>query len=132
MVIAVDFDGTIVEHAYPNIGAQIGKSIEILRYFKENLGCKVILWTCREPAAGLEEAVEYCCSRGLEFDAVNENVLEMGFLAAHKICADLYIDDRCGGRLMAGKTSNMSPDEWHLIKEQVEAYVQASIRAKFS
>lgn len=123
MVIAVDFDGTIVEHAYPGIGAPVGGALDTLKYFKEGLGCKIVLWSCREPGAGLEEAVEYCRTNKLVFDAVNENVQEMGLLAVHKICADFYIDDRGGGRLMMGRTGNMTPAEWALIRETIEAIV---------
>jgi len=122
MVIAVDFDGTIVTHAYPLIGQAIGRSVEILRHFREDLKCAVILHTCREPGVGLlEEAVEWCRSKGLEFDAVNENVCRNDVIGKHKLLVDLFIDDRCAGRLMMGRCGDMTPAEWGLIEEQVEA-----------
>lgn len=100
MIIAVDFDGTIVEHKFPEIGDEIPGSFAILRKL-QNLGHKLILWTCRndtDPALKgrrvLHEAVEYCRKQGLEFDAVNENVKGLGFDPKPKIYADLYIDDR--------------------------------------
>lgn len=120
MVIAVDFDGTIVSHAYPLIGGQIGRSVEILKHLKENLGCRLILWTCREPGYGLEEALGWCHARLLEFDAVNANVAEIGGLAAHKVVADFYIDDRGISRFLLGNSGDMSPQEWEAIGRDIE------------
>lgn len=93
LIIAVDFDGTIVEHRYPNIGKELPNSIYFLKKLKEQKHI-LILWTCRE-GKELKEAVDYCKSRGLEFDAVNENIIDLGEnLAKHKILFDLSIDDK--------------------------------------
>lgn len=100
MIIAVDFDGTIVEHRFPEIGEPIDNAFEALMTFKEE-GHQLILWTCRnddDPALNgrkvLTEAVEFCRARGLEFDAVNANVPGLGFNPSPKVYADVYIDDR--------------------------------------
>lgn len=94
MKIAVDFDGTIVEHKYPLIGEELLFAIETLKELqrRQNL---IILWTFRA-GAELEEAVEYCRKRGLEFYAVNKNYPEEIFdnNISRKINADIYIDDR--------------------------------------
>lgn len=99
MIIAVDFDGTIVQHKYPEIGAEVPFAIEtILALQKE--GHQIILWTYRTGDL-LFEAVDFCESRGLEFYCVNSNYPEEEFddTVSRKIYADLYIDDRNFGGL---------------------------------
>ena len=93
MKIAIDFDGTIFDHA--GFGGLNRQLVEIAIALRTR-GHQVILWTCREPGRGLEEAVAICRAAGLEFDAVNDNVLETkeGYGNSRKIVADLYIDDR--------------------------------------
>lgn len=95
MTIAVDFDGTIVTHAYPKIGKPIPFAIESLRKLQEEGKHHIILWTVREGNL-LQEAVAYCKQRGLEFYAVNANYPEenIGKASSRKVVADLYIDDR--------------------------------------
>lgn len=100
MIIAVDFDGTIVEHRYPKIGAEIPFAIDTLKKLTEERH-KLILWSVREGEL-LEDAIEYCRKRGLEFYAVNSNYPEES--EAHrtfsrKLQADLFIDDRNLGGL---------------------------------
>lgn len=101
MVIAVDFDGTIVEHRYPAIGKELPFAIETLRKLAEE-GHRLILWTVRE-GQYLDDAVEFCRSRGLEFYAVNrdypEEEKENNQRFTRKLKADLWIDDRNLGGL---------------------------------
>lgn len=94
LTIAVDFDGTIVEHKYPGIGNELPFAIETLRALQEK-GHKLILWTYRSETK-LEEAVEFCRDKGLEFYAVNRNYPEekLNNKISRKILADLYIDNR--------------------------------------
>lgn len=93
-IIAVDFDGTIVEHAYPEIGKEMLFAIDTLKELKKR-GHLIILWTHRH-GKYLEEAVEYCRQRGLEFYAVNKNHPDEVWdeNTPRKIIADIYIDDR--------------------------------------
>ena len=100
MTIAVDFDGTIVEHRYPAIGPEKPFAIDTLKYLSAKRH-KLILWTVREGEL-LNEAVAYCKSRGLEFYAINRNYPEEkptheGY--SRKLQADLFIDDRNLGGL---------------------------------
>ena len=101
MVIAVDFDGTIVEHRYPSIGKELPFAIETLRKLTEE-GHRLILWTVRE-GKYLADAVEFCRERGLEFYAVNrdypEEEQERNNRFTRKLKADLWIDDRNLGGL---------------------------------
>lgn len=94
MVIAVDFDGTIVTHKYPKIGEEIPFAIESLKMIQMEGRHLLILWTVREGEL-LQEAVDYCKERGLNFYAVNKNDPEEDPIKApRKLKADLFIDDR--------------------------------------
>ncbi|WP_016775964.1 BT0820 family HAD-type phosphatase [Anaerophaga thermohalophila] len=94
MVIAVDFDGTIVEHRYPKIGKEKLFAFETLKALQKQ-GHLLILWTFRA-GKELDEAVEFCAKHGIEFYAVNKNFPEEEFdeTVSRKINADVYIDDR--------------------------------------
>lgn len=95
MIIAVDFDGTLCESAWPEIGEANTDVIEELKRRKAG-GDKVILWTCRVGSM-LEDAVAWCKAMGIELDAVNENLPEK--IAQYgnncrKVSADEYWDDK--------------------------------------
>ncbi len=92
--IAVDFDGTIVDHEYPAIGKEKLFAFQTLKEL-EKMGARLILWTFRA-GKELDEAVEYCRKNGIEFYAVNRNYPEEIFTDAvsRKIDADIFIDDR--------------------------------------
>ena len=100
MKIAVDFDGTIVKHEYPKIGRELPFAIDTLKRLQQKPEYQLILWTVRE-GVELQEALEFCKNRGLEFYAVNSNYPEEE--AEHKeprkLKADLFIDDRNLGGL---------------------------------
>lgn len=101
MIIAVDFDGTIVEHEYPRIGREIPFAIDVLKKLQQEEFHQLILWTVREGEL-LEEAIEFCRVRGLEFYAVNSDApgaIHPDALASRKLQADLFIDDRNVGGL---------------------------------
>ena len=111
MIIAVDFDGTIVEHKYPKIGKEIPFAIATLKKLQQD-GHKLILWTVRESDL-LDEAVEFCRQRGVEFFAVNSNYpdenVDASAIRSRKLKADMFIDDRNMGGL---------PD-WGVIYEMI-------------
>ncbi|MDR2841161.1 MAG: hypothetical protein LBV75_07910 [Paludibacter sp.] len=112
--IAVDFDGTIVYHRYPEIGREIPFAIETLKKLQEEFSAILILWSVREGAL-LNEAVEFCRSRGLEFYAVNSNFpddIEVpDEMNTRKLDVDLFIDDRNLGGL---------PD-WGVIYQMIKS-----------
>jgi hydroxymethylpyrimidine pyrophosphatase-like HAD family hydrolase len=112
LTIAVDFDGTIVEHRYPAIGKELPFAIQTLLMLQKQ-GHRLILWTYR---CGLEldEAVSFCRQHGLEFYAVNKNYPEEEFNGnvSRKILADVYIDDRnVGGFPSWGEI-------WHMLNPE--------------
>jgi len=101
LVIAVDFDGTLCTYAFPSIGIQEKHHIELTKILIElqKNGHKLILWTNRgdnEHYKSLTEAVEWCKSKGLVFDAINQNLPNQKKLSGYspKIMADYYIDDK--------------------------------------
>lgn len=110
MIIAVDFDGTIVEHEYPKIGRPVPFAIDTLLSLQKD-GHILILWTVRDGAL-LQEAIDYCAKKGLTFYAANKNYPEEDPIkASRKLTADLFIDDRNVGGL---------PD-WGVIYHAVRA-----------
>lgn len=112
MIIATDFDGTLVTHEYPAIGKPIPFAIETLIKLQQEDHHQIILWSVREGDL-LDEAVEYCKSKGLEFYAVNSNYPEEKpeERTNRKVVADVYIDDRNLGGL---------PD-WGIIYQMIHS-----------
>lgn len=100
LIIAIDFDGTIVEDAYPKIGKPILFAFETLLKLQED-GHRLILWTYRS-GSKLEEAVAFCEENGISFYAVNKSFPEEEYdnSFSRKIHADLFIDDRNIGGFM--------------------------------
>lgn len=102
MTIAVDFDGTIVEHRYPQIGEERPFATEILKRLIADRH-KIILWTVRNGAL-LDEAVNWCKERGVVFYSINNDQSSMfdeekNMDYSCKPKADLFIDDRNIGGL---------------------------------
>ena len=120
MIIAVDFDGTLVEHRYPEIGKEILFAFDTLRELQKQKH-QIILWTVRS-GKELDEAVEFCRLRGIDFYAVNSSFPEEKFTedSSRKINADIFIDDRnIGGLPGWGEIWHMlNPGENPGIKEE--------------
>jgi len=99
MIIAIDFDGTLVEDKWPDIGPMIPEQFDRAKTLRSE-GHQLILWTCREDSVQrkhLTEAVAFCSLMGLHFDAINENLPEHPYLHlgnSRKVYADKYIDDK--------------------------------------
>lgn len=95
MKIAVDFDGTIVTHEYPQIGKERPFAIDVLKRLQKEEHHQIILWSVRTGEL-LDEAVAFCRERGLEFYAVNQNDPEEVYSPEipRKLNVDMFIDDR--------------------------------------
>lgn len=93
-IIAVDFDGTIVEDNYPKIGKPLPFAFETLKKLQSK-GSRLILWTYRN-GTKLDEAIAFCKKNGIEFYAVNKSYPEEVYdkNISRKIHADIFIDDR--------------------------------------
>ena len=101
MTIAVDFDGTIVEHKYPKIGDEVPFATDTLKMLIKD-GHRLIMWSVREGDL-LQEAVDWCHARGVDFWAVNKDYPEeekdKNNHFSRKLKADMFIDDRNFGGL---------------------------------
>lgn len=122
-IIAVDFDGTLCENKWPEIGEPNEELIEYLKD-RQKVGDKLILWTCRAEEL-LKEAVYWCLDKELVFDAVNENLPEtikwMGG-DTRKIFADEYIDDRSKPIFACRKKSGM--ESWAEREVEINRYFE--------
>ena len=122
--IAVDFDGTIVEHRYPAIGKEVLFAFDTLKALQKQKHL-LILWTYRS-GKELDEAVDYCRQNGIEFYAVNKSYPEEEFdeyHASRKIEADIFIDDRnIGGMLGWGEI-------YHLINPEEAPNLENELRS---
>lgn len=119
MVIAVDFDGTIVTHEYPNIGKNIG-AIHVLKRLIAN-GHQLILNTMRS-GKELDEAVEYLKNEGIELYGINENPTQKEWTTSPKVLADKYIDDaNVGCPILINYEISLRPFvNWRLIELLLE------------
>lgn len=126
LIIAVDFDGTIVEDAYPKIGKPMLFAFETLRKLLED-GHRLILWTYRY-GERLDEAVAFCEDNGIHFYAVNKSYPEEVYdteTMSRKIHADVFIDDRnVGGFHGWGEIYHLlvNPDENPISTEKKKGF----------
>ncbi len=99
MIIAIDFDGTIVEHEFPKVGPLVPGAIEWMKRFQE-AGAKLILWTMRSDRIDdgnyLSDAIALCRDNGIEFFGENRNP-EQDWSDSPKAYAHVYIDDAAFG-----------------------------------
>ncbi len=119
LTLAVDFDGTIVENRYPEIGKPILFAFESLKKLQEE-GHRLILWTYRH-GEKLDEAVRFCEQHGLKFYAINKSYPEEEFddTISRKILADIFIDDRnLGGLKGWGEIFQMLSNERPSLKQK--------------
>lgn len=118
--VAVDFDGTIVENKFPDIGKPKLFAFETLKAMQQK-GMLLILWTVRKEKE-LDEAIMFCSANGVEFYAVNANYPEEQFDAevSRKIEADVFIDDRNIGGFVGWSNvwQDFFPEEKNRAKEQ--------------
>ncbi|MDR2121596.1 MAG: hypothetical protein LBP34_00585 [Flavobacteriaceae bacterium] len=118
-IIAIDFDGTIVEDKYPEIGKPMLFAFDAMKKLQQK-GFRLILWTYRH-GERLQEAIEFCRKNGIEFYAVNSSFEGEIFeekSQSRKIHADYFIDDRnLGGFPGWGEV-------YEIIREKIEFGVE--------
>jgi hypothetical protein len=132
MTIAVDFDGTIVEHRYPEIGEELPFATDTLKMLIRDHH-RLILWSVREGKL-LDDAVNWCKERGVEFYAINrdypEETIDNNQHFSRKLKADVWIDDRnLGGLPDWGTIYRMISNHksWNdIIDEEVRHFKMAS------
>lgn len=116
MFIAIDFDGTIVKHAYPIIGEDIG-AIEWLKKFQD-AGADLILLTMRSREF-LDDAIKYCDMKGVNFFAYNNNPTQINWTSSRKVYADIYIDDAAFGCPLVYKDGERPYVDWEVVGPKV-------------
>lgn len=135
-IVAVDFDGTIVRHAFPSIGAPVPGAIDWLKRFQAE-GMKLLLWTMRSDSEHMADlandhlapAVEYCRAQGIEFWGINENPQqrETQWSTSNKQYAHVYVDDNAAGTPLIYPVENPTRCEplayvdWSLVGPNVMA-----------
>ena len=117
-IIAVDFDGTIVEHDYPRVGAPVPGALETLRTFNEKK-IRIILWTMRDKEE-LAQAVEYLSKEGIRVWGVNKNPGQYSWTSSPKAYAPIYIDDAALGCPLVHPGSGKRPYvDWAIVNDML-------------
>lgn len=116
VTIAVDFDGTLVEHRYPKIGKHLPWAVETVRWLQDRKA-RIILWTMRS-GKRLDEAIKWCQEQGIQLHAANHNPTQAAWTSSPKVHADLYIDDMALGcpTVMDSEGQRMCVD-WAQVRE---------------
>lgn len=99
MYICVDFDGTIVDHRYPDIGAPVPGAIDWMKRLQQS-GAQLILYTMRSDEPGrmlLTDAVNYLYSEGVYLYGINRNPDQDAWTSSPKAYGEIYIDDAAFG-----------------------------------
>lgn len=137
-IIAVDFDGTLCEHRFPEIGIENPHAFDWLSRFQK-AGAKLILYTMRSdkrsngvsaeghPATRdyLSEAVEWCRARGMLFWGVNENPEQKSWTDSPKVYAHRYIDDAAHGCPLRESGDGRPMADWRVIGPDVLAFIES-------
>ena len=116
-IFAVDFDGTIVKHAFPDIGQPVPRALEWLRRFHD-AGALLILWTMRS-GDYLQAAVKYCYDNNVQLFGINHNPDQMSWTRSPKAYAHLYIDDAAEGCPLITEPNSRPYVDWGLLGHSV-------------
>lgn len=119
-ILAIDFDGTIVEHEYPLIGRPNPGAIEVLKELTAK-GYRLILLTMRSDDK-LHEAIVYCNKNNLDFWAFNENPEQKEWTNSRKVYATLYFDDAGVGMPLMQGTGTRPCVDWTATRQILVEY----------
>ena len=118
MIIAVDFDGTIVMDDFPDIGYPVPNAINTIQKLIDN-DHKIVLWTARS-GKYLDEAVEFLRDEGITLWGINSNPTQHKWSSSPKAHCDMFIDDKAFGcPLMYDVGSDTYHVEWTYIQENM-------------
>lgn len=125
MYLCVDFDGTIVDHAYPEIGKPVPHAIKWLKRFNAQ-GANIILFTMRSDGKKhgkvLSEAVDYLKDNGISLFGINENKTQKSWTKSPKAFGDFYIDDSAVGCPLIHPEGFSRPCvDWERVGEYIES-----------
>lgn len=119
IIIAVDFDGTCVEHSYPKVGADLPHAERVLKRIAES-GHQIILWTMRSGST-LQDAVAWFERRSIPLWGVNNNPQQAKWTASPKVYAHMYIDDAALGCPLL-LHQNYHNVDWEAVEMMLEGY----------
>lgn len=119
MIIAIDFDGTIVTHEYPSIGRPVPGAIKTMKELIAQ-GHKLILWTMRSGET-LDDAVRYCENNGIIFWGINENPEQKEWTNSPKAYANAYIDDAAVTAVLINNPGGRPFLDWVPVAEKLLA-----------
>ena len=115
--IVLDFDGTVVKHAYPAVGEDIG-AVPVLKRLVAN-GCHLLLNTMRshdsEGVDTLQPALDWFEERGLPLYGVNENPTQKEWTSSTKVYGDIYIDDSALGAPLKEDDEGHTYMDWNKV-----------------
>ena len=123
LVVAIDFDGTIVEHKFPDIGNEVPRAFYWMKKFQD-LNILLLLWTMRSDGQSsgdvLSQAINYCKDRGIIFHGVNHNPTQSSWTDSPKAYAHAYIDDAAiGCPLVKNKFNGSSYVNWDRVGPKI-------------
>jgi hypothetical protein len=132
--IAVDFDGTIVDHQYPRIGDAVPGAFAWMRRWQK-AGARLILWTMRSDTGNgnyLTQAVEFCRKNRIEFFGVNTDPEQIGWTTSPKAYANIYVDDAAFGMPLRKpmRLGDRPMVDWRIVGPAVLEMVKASMMPK--
>jgi hypothetical protein len=118
-IVAVDFDGTVVTHEYPEIGDDVPFAHAVLQRLV-GADVKIILWTMRS-GEYLDAAVQWFADKGIPLWGINENPQQKEWTDSPKAYAQLYIDDAALGCPLRGRFDGKRPMvEWKGVERMLE------------
>jgi len=115
MIIGVDFDGTIVDHAYPDIGDPVPNAIETMSDLIDR-GDRLILWTMRS-GKELDAAVSYLYGEKIILFGINKNPQQSSWTQSPKAYCALYIDDAALGCPLTKKIGKRPSVDWTKVRD---------------
>jgi len=124
MYIGLDFDGTVVDHQYPDIGEPVPGAIKWLKRWQRS-GVRIILFTMRSNSNDrgnlLRDAVQYLDKNGIRLFGVNRNPDQDEWTSSPKVYAHVYIDDSAFGCPLVQPKGFARPCvDWKNVGPQVE------------
>jgi len=118
MKIAIDFDGTCVDHCFPDIGEEVPECVDVLKELVQ-AGHKLILNTMRS-GEYLEPAVQWFISRGIPLSGINTDPAQSGWTQSPKCFSELYIDDAAFGAPIIERAGfNRKSIDWGVVREKL-------------
>jgi hypothetical protein len=134
LIVAIDFDGTIVEHKFPKIGFAVPGAFDWMKKFQDAQALLILLTMRsdgREDGGNyLKDAVDFCKERGIEFWAHNNNPEQATWTASPKVYAHCYIDDAAiGCPLLRTVSDDGFMADWKKIGPMVMKMIKARRKA---